>query len=101
MQHNNNICSAAKSGFVASFLVAAVALITIMFDNIQIEFFANADVLSWLLCGPGAIVLGPLFLLRSIVDRSASRFYQTVFLGLGSVIQLSCFFLQASCEVIF
>lgn len=48
MQHNNNICSAAKSGFVASFLVAAVALITIMFDNIQIEFFANADVLPWL-----------------------------------------------------
>ncbi|MFT8672391.1 hypothetical protein [Acetobacter orientalis] len=60
--------------------------------NIFVWFYQALLLVSAPLCGPGAIVLGPLFLLRSIVDRSASRFYQTVFLGLGSVIQLSCFF---------
>ncbi|WP_048840070.1 hypothetical protein [Acetobacter orientalis] len=44
------------------------------------------------LCGPGAIVLGPLFLLRSIIDKSVSRMCQTIFLGLGSIVQLFLFF---------
>ncbi|MFT8475435.1 MAG: hypothetical protein ABF659_09240 [Acetobacter orientalis] len=44
------------------------------------------------LCGPGAIALGPLFLLRSVLDKSWFRFLQTILLGLGSLIQLSLFF---------
>lgn len=47
------------------------------------------------LCGPGAIALGPLFLLRSVYDKSLPRFYQTIFLGLGSILQLSFFFTQS------
>jgi hypothetical protein len=44
------------------------------------------------LCGPGAIALLPLFALRTAMDRSAGRFWQTVFLAVGSFLQLALFF---------
>lgn len=44
------------------------------------------------LCGPGAIALLPLFLLRACMERSRGRVLQAVALGLGSAIQLSLFF---------
>lgn len=44
------------------------------------------------LCGPGAMVLGPLFLARTLFDRSPARLVQTALLGLGSLTQLLVFF---------
>lgn len=45
------------------------------------------------LCGPGALVLGPLFLARSLFDRSPARLVQTAVLGLGGLAQLLIFFI--------
>lgn len=44
------------------------------------------------LCGPGALVLGPLFLARTLLDRSPGRLLQTAILGFGGVLQLALFF---------
>ncbi|NPD68361.1 hypothetical protein HN018_08860 [Lichenicola cladoniae] len=44
------------------------------------------------LCGPGAIVLVPLFFMRAILDQSGSRLIQAFVLSVGSVIQLLLFF---------
>lgn len=44
------------------------------------------------LCGPGALVLGPLFFLRTLVERSPARLAQTAVLGIGGLIQLLVFF---------
>lgn len=44
------------------------------------------------LCGPGALILGPVFLARFFIDRSPARFAQTVMLGIGGLVQLLIFF---------
>ena len=44
------------------------------------------------LCGPGAIATLPLFVARSVVDRSVGRARQTLPLAVGSVLQLTLFF---------
>jgi hypothetical protein len=44
------------------------------------------------LCGPGAIVLVPLFPLRSLLDRDFARLIQTVLLAASAAIQLLLFF---------
>ena len=44
------------------------------------------------LCGPTAIALVPLFILRTILDRSRARAIQTATLALGAAIQLLLFF---------
>ena len=44
------------------------------------------------LCGPGAIVLLPIFALRTLVDRTRARLAQTVALAFGSAVQLFVFF---------
>lgn len=44
------------------------------------------------LCGPGAIVLLPLFALRSLIERDWARVQQTIVLSVGSLIQLLVFF---------
>ncbi|MFT9207644.1 hypothetical protein [Acetobacter orientalis] len=44
------------------------------------------------LCGPGAIALGPLFLLRSLWEKSLPRLLQNIILGMGSLVQLLLFF---------
>ena len=44
------------------------------------------------LCGPTAIALLPLFVLRAIIDRSRGRAIQTAILGAGAAIQLLLFF---------
>jgi hypothetical protein len=44
------------------------------------------------LCGPGAIVLMPLFALRSLMERDLHRMAQTVALTAGSLVQLLVFF---------
>jgi len=44
------------------------------------------------LCGPGAIVLVPLFLARAVLDRSLSRLIQAFVLSAGSAVQLLLFF---------
>lgn len=44
------------------------------------------------LCGPGAIILVPLFLTRAMLDRSISRLFQALVLSAGSAIQLLLFF---------
>ncbi|MGS0647206.1 hypothetical protein ACU81Q_06200 [Komagataeibacter melomenusus] len=44
------------------------------------------------LCGPGAIVLLPLFVLRTLLDRSVPRLVQTVLLGCSSAVQMLVFF---------
>ena len=43
------------------------------------------------LCGPGSIVLVPLFLLRAALDRSGTRLLEGLTLGAGSAIQLLLF----------
>lgn len=43
------------------------------------------------LCGPGAIVLVPLFLARAVLDRSGARVVQGLTLAAGSAIQLVLF----------
>lgn len=47
------------------------------------------------LCGPGSMVLGPLFLTRALLDRSPARLAQTALLGLGSLVQLLVFFVPS------
>lgn len=49
------------------------------------------------LCGPGVIVLLPLFALRAVIERSPGRGVQAAVLGVGSAIQLLGFF-SASAE---
>lgn len=44
------------------------------------------------LCGPGAIVLAPLFLVRAAIDRTPARLTQATALLAGSAIQLLLFF---------
>lgn len=44
------------------------------------------------LCGPGAIVLLPLFALRSLLDRDVWRVPQTISLGAGAALQLLLFY---------
>ena len=44
------------------------------------------------LCGPGAIVLLPLFVLRAVVDKDRNRVIQTVVLGAASALQLLVFY---------
>lgn len=44
------------------------------------------------LCGPGAIILLPFFVLRSLVEREPARWVQTAVLGLGTAVQLLVFF---------
>ena len=44
------------------------------------------------LCGPGAIVLAPLFLMRAAMDRTPERLVQALTLLAGSAIQLLLFF---------
>lgn len=44
------------------------------------------------LCGPGAIVLVPLFVVRAAMDRTPARLAQTLTLLAGSAIQLLLFF---------
>ncbi len=47
------------------------------------------------LCGPGAIVILPLFALRSILDRDPDRFAQTCVLAVGSAIQMLLFYTKS------
>jgi hypothetical protein len=47
------------------------------------------------LCGPGAIILVPLFLLRALVDRTAGRIVQASLLTAGAAIQLVFFFVAS------
>lgn len=47
------------------------------------------------LCGPGALVLGPLFLARTLLDRSPARLAQTAVLGLSGLVQLLIFFISS------
>lgn len=44
------------------------------------------------LCGPAAILLLPLFILRALLDQDAERWWQSIVLGLGSVVQLAIFY---------
>ena len=44
------------------------------------------------LCGPGAIALTPLFLLRAVLDRTLGRAFQFGALVLGSAVQMLFFF---------
>lgn len=44
------------------------------------------------LCGPGAIVLLPLFALRAVVDKDWNRVVQTIVLGAASALQLLVFY---------
>ncbi len=44
------------------------------------------------LCGPGAIALLPLFLVRAALDRDVGRIWQTLALSTGSALQLGLFF---------
>ncbi len=44
------------------------------------------------LCGPGAIVLLPLFVLRTAVDRDRARLVQTGALAFGTAVQMLLFF---------
>jgi len=44
------------------------------------------------LCGPGAIVILPLFLLRGLVDRDRGRLAQAAALGVGAAVQLLLFY---------
>ena len=44
------------------------------------------------LCGPGAIALTPLFLLRALLDRTSGRAMQLGALALGSAVQMAFFF---------
>lgn len=44
------------------------------------------------LCGPGAMVLGPLFLARAVMERSPARMVQTALLGFSGLLQLLVFF---------
>lgn len=44
------------------------------------------------LCGPGAIALAPLFLLRLLLERTSGRLLQVVALGCGSALQVLGFF---------
>ena len=44
------------------------------------------------LCGPGAAVLLPLFVLRAVVDRDGARWRQLVAPALGALIQFTVFF---------
>ena len=48
------------------------------------------------LCGPGAIALMPLFLLRVAGDRSAARLFQALALAAGSAIQILLFLTPAA-----
>lgn len=48
------------------------------------------------LCGPGAIVLVPLFLVRAVLDRSLPRLIQAGALSVGSAVQLLLFFQAVS-----
>jgi hypothetical protein len=47
------------------------------------------------LCGPGALVLGPLFLARAAMERSLARLVQTGMLGLAGLVQLFGFFVAS------
>lgn len=47
------------------------------------------------LCGPGAMVLGPLFLARSLWERSLARLVQTGLLGMAGLVQLLVFFVPS------
>lgn len=44
------------------------------------------------LCGPGAVALLPLFILRSTIERDSWRFFQTLPLLIGSILQLGLFY---------
>ena len=44
------------------------------------------------LCGPGAMILLPLFFLRAVVDRDRGRFVQTAILATGAALQFLLFF---------
>jgi len=44
------------------------------------------------LCGPGAIVILPLFALRALIDRDANRLAQTSVLAVGSAVQMLLFY---------
>jgi hypothetical protein len=46
------------------------------------------------LCGPGAIVLLPLFALRTLIDRSPARLMQTLVLGAGAAAQMLLFYVS-------
>ena len=54
--------------------------------------FALAILLLAPLCGPGAIALTPLFLLRALLDRTLGRTVQLGALAGGSVVQMIFFF---------
>lgn len=47
------------------------------------------------LCGPGAIVLLPLFVLRTLLDRNPDRLAQTLVLAAGTALQMLMFYTQS------
>ncbi|WP_407672651.1 site-specific integrase [Novosphingobium organovorum] len=47
------------------------------------------------LCGPGTIVLLPLFVLRALVEKSTRRIEQSAALSVGAALQLGLFFIQS------
>jgi len=47
------------------------------------------------LCGPGAIILLPLFALRTLSDRDAARFAQTLALAVGAAAQMLLFYARS------
>jgi hypothetical protein len=48
------------------------------------------------LCGPGAILFLPVFVLRTLVDRDRARALQVLVLGLGAAIQMLVFYAPSS-----
>lgn len=58
--------------------------------------FALAVLVLAPLCGPGAIALTPLFLLRALFERTIGRALQLGALGFGSAVQMIFFFSLAS-----
>ena len=58
----------------------------------KVEWFRRTLLLLGGLSGPGAAFLLPLFILRSIHDRSRARAVQACVLGLGVMVQLGLFY---------
>jgi hypothetical protein len=48
------------------------------------------------LCGPGVIILVPLFLLRAAVERSPARALQVLVLAAGAAVQLAFFYVRVT-----
>ncbi|MDB5711823.1 MAG: hypothetical protein JWL96_3893 [Sphingomonas bacterium] len=75
-------------------LALACALILVL----EVPVSRAARIVQWIplflapLCGPGAIVLLPIFALRTLLDRDPARVAQTIALAAGSAIQLLVFY---------